>query len=366
MTALTKVEVYTPVDIRKTSGARNNNFNFLRLLFAALVLVAHAPELRYGDRRHELLTRAFGSISFGELAVNGFFLLSGYLIIASWVRDPSLRAFADKRVRRIVPGFLVAFLVSVLVLGPLGATNLATYFTSLNYPLLARLAMQLRPPEVSDIFVGRPYPVLNSAMWSIAYEFRCYAIVAVLGLLGSDRQRIIWPALFLATAGLLLVPDLVGKVKFPGSWQLIGDPVFFVRLFTFFSAGACFRLFQSVIRLKEKWAALATLAVLIALFYPPVVNLVLATAGAYALFWLVFVQIPSLAIFQRLDDVSYGLYLYGWPIQKLLDWYFPTTSLWLLAPVAFIICSTLGYASWRLVESPWLQRPQRALATHKA
>lgn len=344
------------------SNARNNNFNFLRLLFAALVLVAHAPELRDGNRSHELLTRVFGSISFGELAVDGFFLLSGYLIISSWIRQPNPRDFLEKRVRRIVPGFLVAFFVSVFVLGPFGAQDVAAYFARLSYPLLAKIALQLRPPEVPDVFVGRPYPVLNSAMWSIAYEFRCYILVLIIGLLGIKRQKRIWLMLLLVAAGLQLLPNYVGRVHFPGSWQLIGNPIELIRLLTFFCAGACFQLFHNTIPVAGKWAFLAALVVLLALFIPVLAVPVLASAGAYALFWFAFTRVSALAGFQHIDDVSYGLYLYGWPIQKLLDWYLPNTSLWLLVPLALALSSTAGYVSWHVIEAPWLRRPRRSIA----
>ncbi|WP_201986790.1 acyltransferase family protein [Hymenobacter rubidus] len=344
------------------SNARNNNFNFLRLLFAALVIVSHAPEIRDGNRNHELLMRIFGTISFGDLAVNGFFLLSGYLIVSSWIRQPNLRDFLEKRVRRIVPGFLVAFVVSVFVLAPFGAQDVAAYFSGLNYPLLIKVALQLRRPEVPDIFVGRPYPTINGAMWSISYEFRCYLLVLVIGLLGSKRQKGIWLTLLLASTGLQLIPDYVGRIHFPGIWPLIGNPVEFVRLLVFFCAGACFHLFRTAIPIAGKWAFLATLVVLAALFVPVLAVPVLASAGAYALFWFAFARVPALAGFQKIDDVSYGLYLYGWPIQKLLDWYLPHTSLWLLVPLALALSGTAGYVSWHLVEAPWLRHTRRHTA----
>lgn len=98
---------------------RNNNFNFLRLLFASLVIVSHAPELRDGNRSREILTRIFGSISFGELAVDGFFLLSGYLIVQSWHHGPELGSFFSKRIRRIYPAFIIASLFCIAVVVPL-------------------------------------------------------------------------------------------------------------------------------------------------------------------------------------------------------------------------------------------------------
>jgi peptidoglycan/LPS O-acetylase OafA/YrhL len=101
--------------------ARQNNFNLVRLLLALLVLLSHAPELIDGNRSQEILTRMFGTLSFGELAVDGFFLLSGYLIMQSWDAQPQAWPFLKKRMLRIYPGFVIATLVCAFAVGPLAA-----------------------------------------------------------------------------------------------------------------------------------------------------------------------------------------------------------------------------------------------------
>lgn len=88
---------------------RRNNFGTLRLLLASLVIVSHTPEMLDGNRSRELLTMLFGTLSFGELAVDGFFIISGFLIAKSMILGGSLKVFFVKRVARIVPGFMAAF-----------------------------------------------------------------------------------------------------------------------------------------------------------------------------------------------------------------------------------------------------------------
>jgi peptidoglycan/LPS O-acetylase OafA/YrhL len=122
-----------PLEPPTRSLRRDNNFNFLRLLFALLVLVSHAPELADGNRSRELLTRMFHTLSFGEVAVDGFFLLSGYLIVQSWERHPNLWDFGQWRLRRIYPAFVVACLVCIFVLAPLAVPSARTYFEQLSY-----------------------------------------------------------------------------------------------------------------------------------------------------------------------------------------------------------------------------------------
>lgn len=55
-----------------------------------------------------------------------------------------------------------------------------------------------------------------------------------------------------------------------------------------------------------------------------------------------------------MPDFSYGIYLYGWPVQKLLIWYLPLISPWLLFLLSAGISSGCGLLSWYIIEKPCL------------
>lgn len=328
-----------------------NNFGALRLLFAILVILSHSSELIDGDRSREILTRIFGTLSFGELGVDGFFLISGYLITKSFQQSRSMGEYLLKRVLRIYPGYLAAYLVCVFVLGPFVGAQIARLS---GLRVLAEV-LTLHGPAVPGVFAGSPYPVLNGSMWTIAYEFRCYALLLVAGFAGLHLRPFI---LALVTAGLMALAALHPNIF---DWVpkdvegLLGVPNVSARFISIFGCGALFYLYRDRIWYDGRIAAAAGVVWVGLMFSPLLAEPAVAVLGGYVLFWFAFnVKAPRLAAIGRKTDLSYGAYLYAWPIQKVLIWTMPGISPWSVFVEASAAACVLAFASWWLVEKPFL------------
>ena len=327
--------------------SRENNFGSLRLLFASLVIVSHSPELLDGNRSRELLTRLFGTLSFGEVAVDGFFLISGFLITQSFVHGSSTVSYLVKRVARIVPGYLVCFILCVVVVGPLaGGTDI---LTAKSLGRLAARVIKLAQPAVTGAFAGLPYPALNGSMWTIGYEFRCYLMVPVLGWLGCTRPRgkIVW-------AGVVAILLVLDALTLPNGPLRIGNH-YDIHFTAVFGVGMLAFLFRDRIPLRAGWAAAAAVLLVASLCHWTTANAGYAIFGGYLIFWFAFAApIVRLSRFDNRADISYGLYLYAFPVQSLFIWWFRGIDPWLLCGIALTVASVLGYLSWVLVERPCL------------
>lgn len=334
------------------ASGRDNNFNILRLLFAVLVLLSHAPELIDGNRSRELLTQAFGSISFGDFAVDGFFILSGFLIVRSWRSEPRALNFMRKRALRIYPGFWVATLVCAFVVGPLGA-DARHYFEQLSVPRLFLGMAILGLPVIPPVFQGQPVPRVNGAMWTISLEFICYFLVMLLGVWRAIERRKIWLILTVAW-GLVFAHQRYGDLT---PWPMKGVPYEFpiFRLMYAFFVGGCFELYREKVVFNRALKLIMLAIFLAGMFSHRACELILPVAGGYLLLAIAFDQAPWLASFRALPDISYGVYLYGWPVQKLLWWYWPATSPWLVFAWTCAACVPLGWLSWHWVERPSLR-----------
>lgn len=344
----------------ETSGERErtgraNNIGALRLLFAALVVLGHAPDLSFGGTpSHEILMQVFGTLSFGGLAVQGFFLVSGYLVTKSLLTTRSLPDYLAKRVLRIFPGFAIASLVCILVVAPLAGGDLGAVSPR---SVIASILLLL-PPEVPGAFAGLPFPVLNGAMWTIPCEFGCYLLLAALWGLRvlRNRRRFL---LLLASLGILLV---MRWVLFPNPPFSLGVTAFAeaVRLPFVFLCGAGFYLFRDRITLSAHGAGIAGLILLPLMFSRTLAEPAFTVFGGYLIFWFAFSVKPMrLSLLTNRIDPSYGLYLYAFPVQNLLVMALPGTSPWLLALGTLVVAGSLGVLSWILVERPALGQTQR-------
>lgn len=322
------------------AAKRDNNFNLLRLLFALLVILSHAPEIADGNRSRELLSRVFGTLSFGELAVDGFFLLSGYLIVKSWDRDPHAWRFFSKRALRIFPGFIAASLICLYIVAPLAGG------TPGHYVDVAIDLLLLQKPIAVGVFAGTHQAGLNGSLWTISLEFLCYMLILVLGLLGAVKNRKVW---LLFTVGLLAATAAQRLGLIPHL-----DPIW--RLAMHFTVGACFYLYRDAVKLDGKYAAVAAVLLILGLCSWRASELAVALFGGYCLFYFALRPIAPLSEFNRLADVSYGVYLYAWPTKKLMFQYAPDASPWLVFLAASVVSIVLGWFSWHLVEKRFIGR----------
>ena len=239
----------------------HNNVGLLRLVFASLVIIGHAPEQIDGDNHRELLTVVFHTITLGELSVDAFFLLSGYLITMSMVQSKSLRTYLERRVLRIYPAYLMAFVLCIFALGPFVGERPWEHLPQ----TIGRALLLREPADYPGQLLGLPIPSLNGSMWTIAHEFRCYLLVAALGTVGLLARRRIILALAVTAAAATIVgtfppvstgldhlrthPRIVALV--------IGDPWSALRLTTAFMAGSVGYLYRAEIASRlNSWVAL--------------------------------------------------------------------------------------------------------------
>ncbi|CAB3755671.1 acyltransferase family protein [Paraburkholderia solisilvae] len=349
---------------RAIDHGQQPNFDSLRLFFACVVVFFHSFLL---TRVADPYAAKILAINPGGLAVDGFFLISGYLITQSWLADPSAKRFLARRVLRLYPGFIVASLFSVFVVGPLGADAHA-YFAGLDVRRFLRGLVLLHMPETPPVFAGTTAQLVNGSMWTISFEFRCYLLALLCGLAGLFSQRYLLLALTVAigiAVGGYVPPAGVAHpqhVLFGINALRVSDSIaWFAALFM---VGSCYARFRDRIGFGPVRAMLACAMFVASMFDPVLLRPAVLLVGAYALF--AAASAPAWWKSRKTDrraDLSYGIYLYGWPIQKLLTWYVPGIGPWMIFASTLLASAGFAFLSWRWIEKPALKlKPATRLA----
>ena len=341
----------------------DNNFNFIRFVFAFSVILGHSGEFLAAKWKFGTLGYFVEKIGFAGVAVGGFFLLSGYLITQSWQNSPQFLTFLKKRILRIYPGFVVASLISVLIVGAIGA--IGAYFTEFRVFKYITSLIVLQYPITPPVFAGQRYPHVNGSLWTITYEFRCYLVVALLGVIGFYKRRVLIIPLLAILLLFFYNENLSNLMHFKGSRIFFADSYQLIRLSCFFGFGSLFYLYRDKLNFNLKWGLICLLPLILFSGNYGTFHFALFTFGGYLLFSFAFASIPSLNRFKSAPDVSYGVYLYGWPVQKLLIQSFPQIGLLSLFCFASIISYALGLLSWKLVEKPFLSLKSKTRVTQQ-
>jgi peptidoglycan/LPS O-acetylase OafA/YrhL len=338
---------------------RDNNFDALRLVAAATVIFSHAFLLATGNEDQEPLVWITGvQCNLGLVGVFIFFAISGYLVTESFERSASPLDYLAKRALRIFPGLFVVLLAAAFLIAPI--------VTSLP------VADYLRRPEVYGYVVGNTLLNLtihelpgtlfmnnsaglevNGSLWTLRYEFMMYLLVMLLGMLRLLRPSVI-AALLVAGLGCLQWKHL----DLLGSWG---------GLLGFFAIGMLLYKLRDRSVLDGRIALLALAGLVASSLARQFIQLFPLFGGYLAIYLAFDRRLPKIAA-TRFGDLSYGLYLFGWPIEALvMHLSGGTARWWQLFLISLPLATLAALLSWRLVEGPMLQlKPRRRAASVSA
>lgn len=316
---------------------RNNNFDIIRFVAATLVIFSHAYPITYGNNGSEpfaILTS--GQMTYGELAVSIFFFISGFLITQSLDRSKNLAYYFKARFLRIFPALIVCILFSVFVLGPIFTEySLIEYFTDLNtYQYIMGISLYFIQYDLPGVFTSNTWPVaINGSIWTLWYEFFFYIFVAIVGITTKINK---WFVLTLYLINIFFFSFGIGG--------------FYSELFIYFGAGMLYYLFKNWIKLNGIFAILSFIIVLFTA-RTDLFNFTFAIFGGFLILYLAFNPKIKLNNFGKYGDFSYGIYIYGFPVQQTMTYLFhnqltPGMNFLLSFPVALLF----AILSWNFVE----------------
>ncbi|TCK96563.1 acyltransferase [Paraburkholderia sp. BL9I2N2] len=325
-----------------------NNFDFLRMLAAWSVIVSHNWPLH--DHTYPL-----GDL--GAAAVYTFFSISGYLVFASWDREPNLISFIMKRILRIFPALIVVTLVGAFIVGPLATTaSLSAYFSSPMIPAYLRTVL-LYPMSFAlpGVFTDNPFKSdVNSAIYTLAMEFAMYIGVGILGGAALLRRNLVLPVLVTLLACIYAI--LLHSPE--GSFLTMDTSALMRSAFCFVSGMIIHALSDR--RILVSWAWIPIGAFLVLSHHTEIQFWALLFLIPYGALSFALHPLPYVHLAGRFGDPSYGVYIYAFMIQQSIMHWLPSISIWEFLLLASILSLIAGYASWYLIEKRALRLKKSA------
>jgi peptidoglycan/LPS O-acetylase OafA/YrhL len=290
--------------------------------------------------------------------VNVFFVISGYLISKSYLNNPSFKIYFASRALRIFPGLIVVVLFAAWVVGPL--------FTQLpvmeylahprTWSYLENISLIKLQDTLPGVFVGVTKAgveqKVNAPLWTLVFEFMMYIVVFAYGALGllkkSRAGMMVQVVVYLVMAVSLFRPDLL-REHFDLVNRFVNLEVF-AKFYVYFFTGVWLMYFLKQVPLKW-YIGVALVLLWIALRPTLLFDLISLVTVSYLVFYLAYYPKPLGAVITRRGDFSYGIYIYGYIVQNIVQLYvgnsipvFPKALLMIACTVPFAM------ASWFLIE----------------
>lgn len=329
-------------------SGHDNNFNLLRFFAALLVLVTHSFALSTGI--YEPLRDDFG-VTLGSIAVDMFFITSGFLVTGSLLYRQNLPDFLLARALRILPGLWASLALTVLIVGLfLTEYSLRAYFFDFQtWKFLVKNAVLLKGIvwDLPGAFLHNPgNSAVNGSLWSLPSEVEMYLLLAALWLVVGwfKRNTVQWVSA--ACVAIAVAATAISLAYYHDAAQSN-----FIGLGAMFFTGAALYVLRTRVVISHTLAISLIVAVLLsALLSRPVFNVLYRLSLPYLVLYLALVPGGGIRQFNRFGDYSYGLYIYAFPVQQALAQLWPGINSYQMIAVSLVVTLVFAVSSWHVVE----------------
>lgn len=294
----------------------------------------------------------------GTLAVNCFFIISGTLVYKSYLNSKTLSLFFKKRFCRIYPAYIFSLILAILIGFLASKSNFIEFFSRFNtlkYLFANLFFLNFLQPTLTDVFASNPLPEINGSLWTIKNEICLYICVPFLFWLNKKIPSKITLLVFLAISAIWIYYFI--RV-YDGVYAENISRAFVAQLSLFYVG--IYMLHRPQVTRSMFFLMLALLFLLSLIKYSFIYYFVLPFCLGYVINFLAYHEIKIInSQLRKLGDLSYGVYLYHFPIIQYfiyLDIYNQKPVLGLILTVLLVLA--ISFLSWHFVEKRFLiKRP---------
>ena len=329
-----------------------NNFDFLRLIFALFVLVSHSYPLSGMEESSEWLYRFTNNqLSFSNIGVPGFFIISGYLIYQSLERSKNLKQYYIKRFLRLFPSLIVVLILTVLLapfvyenqnLSYLHNNSVWSYFPN-------NISLYNLQVSINGVFDHNPYKsaIINGSLWTIPYEFTLYIAISTLYFIKKGGIKIL---IFTLTFIVLLISNYI-FIHILSSYSLFclnGNQ--FVKLSCFFVSGSYLATLNF-----ENWAFKKGILIISMILFIIAMKFNITYYTNFIILPIIVLTFGTLStpiinkIGIKIGDLSYGVYIYGFVVQQTIEYFYILNYINLMIS-SILVSLLIAFGSWHLIE----------------
>ncbi len=333
----------------KHLSTNQNNFDLIRFILAFIVFLYHVSVLT----QHPGLS-VIGKYLSAEIAVDSFFIVSGFLIFMSFENTLSIQKYFLKRLRRILPGYLAVILICSLGLFFISTYTFEDYFSFdwIKYTIVNAFTLNFIQHNLPGVFEGNYLSAVNGALWTIKVEVMFYLVVPVIVILFSKINKlavmvIIYISAIAYSIGMIYLEGRTGNdLYLILERQIPGQLAFFI-------SGAFLYYYLDEFRRHSKLILISGVILFIFSKMTGFYFLYPATLAILVIYSAMVLR--YLGNWGKFGDFSFGIYIWHFPvIQVFVHFRLFESHLYFVFPSLILTVFIISYLSWHLIEKPFL------------